>query len=406
MSEPKIPKGYKKTEVGVIPEEWDVELLGNIFEVAGGYPASRAQLSDAGNLYLHYGDIHLSTASYLNTKDSNDSIPRLNIQMSQVGDKSVLGTGDVVFVDASEDDLGACKHIVIENPENLPFISGLHTIVLKDRANTFYLGYKRHCFKTQNIRKQIKYYAVGTKVVGISKENLKKLLIPLPPLPEQRAIAEALSDVDSLLSSLDKLIEKKRAIKQGAMQELLTGRKRLPGFSGKWEQKKLGEICTIQTGKKDVNEGNPNGLYPFFSCSRDISYSEYYSFDCEAILIAGNGDVGNLHFYNGKFEAYQRTYVLSIFNLHIQYVWYQLVAFLADELGVGSIGSSIPYIKMENLVDFEFIVPLEIKEQTAIATILSDMDADIEALERRRDKTKATKQGMMQELLTGRIRLV
>jgi type I restriction enzyme S subunit len=221
----------------------------------------------------------------------------------------------------------------------------------------------------------------------------------LPPVPEQRAIATALSDVDALLGVdvdallgvLDRLIAKKRDLKQAAMQQLLTGHTRLPGFSGAWEVKRLGDVCHITTGKKDVNEGNPGGLFPFFTCSRSHTFSDSYSFHTEAILIAGNGEVGNLHYFNGKFEAYQRTYVLSAFTIHTAYIWQQLNARLAASLGLGKIGSSIPYIKKQNLVAFEFNCP---------------RDAELAALEQRRDKSRDVKQAMMQELLTGKTRLV
>ena len=238
-------------------------------------------------------------------------------------------------------------------------------------------------------------------------KHIKELLIPVPSIKaEQEAIAEALGDADALIESLEQLIAKKRQIKQGAMQELLTGNKRLPGFSGQWAVKRLGEICRITTGKKDVNEGNPDGQYPFFTCSRSHTYSDSYSFDTEAILIAGNGDVGNLHYFNGKFEAYQRTYILSDFSANVDYLWQQLNAYLAESLGLGKIGSSIPYIRKENIIGFSFHSPQDETEQTAIATILSDMDAEIAALEDKLAKARQLKQGMMQELLTGRIRLV
>src|SRR5207253_4221151 len=190
------------------------------------------------------------------------------------------------------------------------------------------------------------------------------------------------------------------------MQQLLTGQKRLPCFDGKWEMERLGDVCHITTGKKDVNEGNPSGRYPFFTCARTNTFSDSYSFEGEAILIAGNGEVGNLNYCNGRFEAYQRTYVLQGFTINVSYLWHQLTAHLASSLGIGKIGSSIPYIKMGNLIGFQFRSPLGVVEQTAIATVLSDMDAEIAALEQRRDKTCALIQGMMQELLTGRTRLV
>jgi len=243
-------------------------------------------------------------------------------------------------------------------------------------------------------------------VPGVNRNDLHEEVVLLPPKAEQEAIAEALSDADALIESLEQLIAKKRQIKQGAMQELLTGKKRLPGFDGEWEVKRLGDVCRITTGKKDVNEGNPDGQFPFFTCSRTHTYSDSYSFDMEAIMIAGNGDVGNLHYYKGKFEAYQRTYVLFDFATNVNYLWQQLNTYLADSLGLRKIGTSIPYIKKENLVNSWFNSPRNEAEQTAIAAILSDMDTEIAALEDRLAKARQIKQGMMQELLTGRVRLV
>ena len=220
----------------------------------------------------------------------------------------------------------------------------------------------------------------GTHMPRSDWNVLKELLIRVPPVPEQRAIAQALSDVDDLINSMERLIAKKRDIKQAAMQQLLTGKTRLPRFSGAWEVIRLGDIATIKTGAKDVNEGNPSGMYPFFTCSRNISFSDSYSFDTEAILIAGNGDVGNLHYYNGKFEAYQRTYVLHRFITDIKFIWHQLQYRLIDSLGIDKIGSSIPYIKMENLTGFAFSAPVSDDEKKAIAEKLSDMDLEIEIL--------------------------
>src|SRR5690606_17668234 len=113
-----------------------------------------------------------------------------------------LNDGDVVFVDASEDDEGASKHIVIRNKSNVPFISGLHTIVGKPAANALTHGFRQYCFQSRVIKNQFLLYAVGTKVKGVSKTNIAKLLLPVPPLHEQDAIAEALSDVDALLLAL------------------------------------------------------------------------------------------------------------------------------------------------------------------------------------------------------------
>jgi type I restriction enzyme S subunit len=172
-----------------------------------------------------------------------------------------------------------------------------------------------------------------------------------------------------------------------------------------WDLQRLGHVTGITTGRKDVNEGNPSGEYPFFTCSREPTFSDGYSFDMEAILIAGNGDVGNLHYYSGKFEAYQRTYILSRFAIDVRYIWHQLDYRLVRSLGLGKIGSSIPYIKKENLTGFDFPVPSTNVEQRAIAEALSDADALLDGLDRLIAKKRDLKQATMQQLLTGKTRL-
>ena len=265
--------------------------------------------------------------------------------------------------------------------------------------------YLAFAFKSVYFQDFINRLTAGSTIVHLYQKDIVNFKFPVPPPVEQRAIAEALSDVDGLIAALDKKIAKKRLLKQGAMQQLLTGKKRLPGFTDKWVEKKLGEISHITTGKKDVNEGCEHGKYPFFTCSTSIARSDSYSFDKEAILIAGNGDVGNMHYFNGKFEAYQRTYVLSDFKIDTFYILHYMDAFLISTVNEGKIGSTIPYIVLGQLQDFVINTPKAIKEQQAIATILSDMDKEIADLEAQRDKYRLLKSGMMQKLLTGQIRL-
>jgi type I restriction enzyme S subunit len=154
-------------------------------------------------------------------------VPKLNIPLKRVSSKSMLKDGDVVFVDASEDDEGTSRHVVVVNKNNIPFISGLHTIVAKSKTNELAPEYRRYCFKTSAIRQQFLFYAVGMKVSGISKTKITKLALPVPSVPEQTAIAEALTDMDAELAALEQQRDKILALKQGMMQELLTGRTRL-----------------------------------------------------------------------------------------------------------------------------------------------------------------------------------
>jgi len=394
-----VKPGYKQTEVGVIPKEWEVKRLGDVFALRSGFAFSSEYFSNIGPIVLTPGNFRLQGGLYFedrNTKRYSGSY----------SPKMTFSRGDllIVMTDLTPDCNLLGKPAFVESDEVILHNQRIGRVVFKNKVVEPQLLF--YLLLSKQYLSRVKEQVTGSTVRHTSNKSIYCVELALPPIPEQRAIAEALSDVDGLLGGLDRLIAKKRDLKQAAMQQLLTGQTRLPGFHAEWEVKRLGEICRITTGKKDVNEGNPNGQFPFFTCSRSHTYSDSYSFDTEAILIAGNGEVGNLHYFKGKFEAYQRTYILSEFTAHIRYLWQQLNARLADALGLGKIGSSIPYIKKENLVDFEFNSPLDTAEQTAIAEVLTEMDGELAVLEQRREKTRALKQAMMQELLTGRIRLL
>ena len=207
--------------------EWTSYTLGQLFDISGGFSASREQLSSEGYCYLHYGDIHLSNKTYIDVQSEYEEIPKLNIPLNKVARNSLLDDGDIVFVDASEDDNGASKHMVIINKGNTPFISGLHTIVAKKKTDLMDHNYLRYCFQIADIKRQFRFYAVGTKVTGISKTNIKKIILTIPSFPEQKEISTILIDHDLEITGLDNTLNKSKTIKQGMMQELLTGRTRL-----------------------------------------------------------------------------------------------------------------------------------------------------------------------------------
>lgn len=167
-----------------------------------------------------------------------------------------------------------------------------------------------------------------------------------------------------------------------------------------WELDNLGKVVSFSTGKKDVNQGNPEGEYPFFTCSKTFTFSDEYSFDEEALMIAGNGDVGTVHYYKGKFEAYQRTYVLRDFKLDVQYLFQLLKSELIPHLLSGQSGTTIQFIKIGQLSNFQFLKPKSKNEQTQIATILSKVDEAITQTEQLIAKYTRIKTGLMQDLLT------
>ena len=238
--------------------------------------------------------------------------------------------------------------------------------------------------------------------------------IKLPPLPEQLAIAEALGDVDALLAGLDRLIAKKRDLKQAAMQQLLTGQTRLPGFTGEWETQSVAELekrrlVKLSRGKviskKDI-ERTP-GDFAIYSSSvhNDGLFGRYGRFMFDEELITWSVDGGGNFFHRPKHQ-FSVTNVCGFMRVDTSLISYR---FFAAHLQLLHSRKSFDYQSKAHpsVVRKEYEVQLPpLPEQTAIAEVLSDMDAELAALERRREKTLALKQGMMQELLTGRTRLV
>lgn len=218
---------FKKTEIGEIPEEWEVKQLDSIFDFYGGMPFSRSALGEEGVFYLHYGDIHKTDKRVFNIYSDSKWLPRLDIDKREIKEYSLLNTGDIVFVDASEDTEGIGKSVVIINDEKKLFVSGLHTIIAKEKKPILDLGYKQYCFSNPFVRKQFVRIATGATVYGISKTNIKQIKIPVPPLEEQKKIGDILQSIETKIhrekEKLNPLIE----IKQGLMQILLAGKVRV-----------------------------------------------------------------------------------------------------------------------------------------------------------------------------------
>ena len=391
-----VTQEYKQTEFGPIPSDWILCTFQDVLTTfsSGATPYRGIPEYYKGNVrWISSGELNynkiLDTVEHI----SQQAVRNANLRVHQPGTFLMAITGL-----EAEGTRGRCAFIGAPATTNQSCLAINGT----ERMCTEYLFWFYRMWGQYLAFK----YCQGTKQQSYTASIVRNLPIYGPKdIAEQQAIAEALSDIDGLIAALDRKIAKKRLIKQGAMQQLLTGKKRLPGFADLWVEKKLGEIVYITTGRKDVNEGSSYGEYPFFTCSTLIMRSNSYSFDKEAILIAGNGDVGNLHYYNGKFEAYQRTYVLYDFIENVQYLYLYLQAFLIHALNDGKVGSTIPYIVLTQLTDFVVKLPQDKAEQTAIATILTDMDKEIADLETKRDKYRLLKSGMMQKLLTGQIRL-
>ncbi len=253
-----------------------------------------------------------------------------------------------------------------------------------------------------NIHKEVK----GSTYAEITLPALRGIEVSLPPYAEQRAMAAALTDVDGLVAALDKLIAKKRAIRLAAMQQLLTGKTRLPGFKGKWQKKRLGDVVEIQKGQLITEQDAIPGPIPVIAGGKTPSY--YHNEPNRTgrtIAVSGSGAyAGYVAFFNTPIFASDCSTISESPDYDIKFIYYFLIL-RQTEIYNAQTGGAQPHIHPSDLMPLGIEVP-EATEQNAIATVLSDMDVEIAALERRRDKTKAIRQGMMQELLAGRTRLI
>jgi type I restriction enzyme S subunit len=400
MSETQIRPDYKRTEVGVIPEDWEVSTLGSICSFENGdrganYPSPGSFVPEgvpfvnAG--HISEGRIYLHEMDYI----TQENFTRLGSGKVRPGDilfclRGSLGKFGVVGSDFGEGAIASSLVIVRPKRRN----------VIRQFLECYFAS--AYCFQ------MIQEWAGGAAQPNLGAQDLSRFTIPLPPIPEQSAIAEALSDVDTWITSIDKLIAKKRAVKQAAMQALITGRVRLPGFEGEWEVRRLGDVSDIRTGDRNNEDKVDNGQYPFFVRSQTVERINTYSYDGEAILVPGEGGIGSIfHYIKGKFDFHQRVYKISGFDEDIsaKFVYYFMMLNFHKQATRNSVKATVDSLRLPTFKGFEITLP-SLEEQVAIAEVLSDMDTKVEALERQRAKALAIKQGMMQELLSGRIRLV
>lgn len=392
---------FKDTEVGRIPVDWEVKRLGELGVTYSGLSGKKKEDFNNGNSYY---------ITFLNVLNNPviDLKQVEKVRVSKWENQNLVRKGDIFFNTSSEtpEEVGMCS-VLMEDKPNLYLNSFCFGYRLYDGSKCDAL-YLTSYLRSDLGRKMFSTIAQGSTRYNLSKKEFNNIAIPLPPLPEQKAIARVLSDIDELIESIEKLIHKKKQIKQGAMQELLTGKKRLPGFSGKWEVKRLGEIADIRTGKKNNEDKVTDGKYPFFVRSQNVEKINSYSYDGEAILVPGEGGIGEIyHYINGKFDYHQRVYKISDFpeDVNCKFVYYYMMQNFKEHALKRTVKATVDSLRLPTFEAFELLLP-PLPEQKAIAQILSDMDAEIEALEKKLDKYKKIKEGMMEKLLTGQVRLV
>ena len=392
----KIRPGYKQSEIGVIPEDWSVQSLGSVVDqkapirygvvqigphVADGVPIVPIKyVKEIASAELH------RSAKSIEEKYSNSRVRGSDVLISV---KGTIGRVGVV-------------------PEG--FEGNIAREIARIRLrNEFSSKFVASQLESDETQRRILEAVVGTTRLEFSIAAVRSFSIAVPAsLKEQTAIAEALADADARIAALEALLAKKRDLKQAAMQQLFTGKTRLPGFSGDWEVKRLGDIANISKGTQlhstHLREG---GSVPHYNGGTGPSgYTDLANTPAETVAISeGGNSCGFVHFISTPFWCGGHCYALVPIGVHNRWLYYGLKFRQAEIMGL-RVGSGLPNVQKSSLANFKVQLPTDAEEQTAIAEVLSDMDTDLAALEAEADKARTIKQGMMQNLLTGKVRLV
>ncbi len=362
----------------MLPLNWQRVRLGDIFFITAG------------------GD--LSKPHYSNTKQSDFNYP---IYSNAIEKKGLCGYSSFFIIKNKSITITARGTIGVAFFREYPYVPIGRLLVLQPKISNI------DCrFYAEYINSKVKFNTEQTTIPQLTIPKVALCEIPLPPLNEQSAIANILSALDRYLCALDALILKKEGVKKALSFELLSQRKRLKGFNQAWQRVRLGDICEITTGSLDANEMVHYGKYRFYTCAKEYYFIDKYAFDTEAILISGNGAyVGYVHYYKGKFNAYQRTYVLDNFSEHIIFVKYFLTMFLQSHIQTNRNEGNTPYIIMATLKDFEILLP-PLNEQSAIANILSALDNEIISLKNKKRQFENIKKALNHDLMSAKIRVL
>ena len=409
-----VRSGYKLTELGLVPHDWTIESLGDIGEALIGLTYRPTDVRKHGTLVLRSSNVQNDALAFNDNVFVDTSIP----------ERIMVRPGDLLVCvrNGSRDLIG--KSALLDN-RTIGMTFGAFMAVYRSAIGTLV----SYLFQSAILKRQINEH-LGATINQITNKSLNSFRVPVPTsTTEQRAIATALSDVDALLDGLERLIAKKRDLKQAAMQQLLTGQTRLPSFHGQREMKTLGD-CVLSRPDYGINAAAVpySDKFPSYLRITDISEhgrycpdprvsvkaagaDQYYLHDGDVVFARTGASVGKSYLYNpldGELvfagflirvrpnrDLLVPAFLAAYVTTKPYWNWVRLMSMRSGQPGIN--GNEYAQLPLE-------LPPLA--EQIAIAETLSDMDAEIAALEQRREKTRALKQGMMQELLTGKTRLI
>lgn len=418
-----VRQDYRQTEVGIVPKDWQISRFGDLCSVLrGGSPRPiQNYITDGpdGINWIKIGDVSVG-AKYIDAT-AEKIIPAGALRSRRVKAGDFLLSNSMSF----------------GRPYILRTDGCIHDgwLVIQGYQSAFDTEYLYYYLSAAAVLAQYTRYAAGSSVLNLNKEVVSNISVAVPPFPEQHAIAAALSDVDALLGELDRLIAKKSALKQAVMQQLLTGQTRLPGFNDEWQMTRLGDhVAFLRHGVNSRAELLPEGKVKYLHYGDVHASQDAYltpdSLPClpvakastldrlrdgdliladasedvagvsKSVEIRGVGDqevVSGLHTIAARFD---KNVLADGFKGFLQFC-----PPFATPLRRLAAGTKVYATNRAHVASVEMPLP-SVPEQIAIAAVLTDMDVELAALKARRDKTRDLKQGMMQELLTGNIRLI
>ncbi|OXB06408.1 hypothetical protein B0A57_11715 [Flavobacterium psychrophilum DSM 3660 = ATCC 49418] len=367
---------------------WDDFILGKIAKFSKGKGISKSDISKNGKFEcIRYGELYTVYGETISKIVSKTDLDSKDLIFSSYNDIIIPASGETQL------DIATASCVLKDG-----VALGGDLNIIKTDNNGVFLSYYLNNSKKEDIAS----LAQGVSVVHLYSSQLSTLNINLPSLEEQTKIANFLSSIDEKLN----LLKEKKALledyKKGMMQKIFNQEIRFKDDNGNdfedWEEMSLGSMCKITTGKLDANAMVEDGEYRFYTCAKDYYRIDKYAFDTEALLISGNGaNVGYIHYYRGKFNAYQRTYILDGFEENITYVKFYLQMFLPKRVKGEKNDGNTPYIVLSTLSEMEFLIPSK-AEQTKIANFLSAIDKKIELVSNQIQDTQEYKKGLLQQM--------
>jgi type I restriction enzyme S subunit len=410
----------------IIPSGWSSLPINEVFEFIGTSSFSRNDLNyevdDDSIYYIHYGDIHATYKNAILDFNTETRIPVLNKDIKST--TYFLKEGDLIIADASEDYEGIGEALEVYNLGDKKVLAGLHTFALRDSFNKTAHGYRAYIFKNHEVKNRLKTIATGSKVYGISKGNLTKFKITLPPYHEQQKIAQILSTWDKAIVIQQHLITQKQQNKKAIMKKLLTGEVRFKGFTDKWKEVRLGDLLDKIVGGGTPSRNNKSfwGDEIFWCTVKDFAnfnpYGTQESITIEGLrksssnLIPKETIITPTRMALGKVAVFKVDVAINqdlkaLFlkkNISRDFIFHW-VCFNSDNIDFIGTGSTVKGITLGQLKQLPIKIPELKEEQQKIASFLSDIDKEINSLEKERIAMQKQKKGLMQQLLTGKVRV-